>query len=306
MLVSVIIPTYNRVGTIKRAVDSVLSQTWKSIELIVVDDGSTDQTAEVLASYGDKIRPIFQGNRGPSAARNTGIQAATGEIISFLDSDDSWLPEKTERQVKLLQRASSFGVGCCVCNAQMRHTDGRSVNSFAVAGLQPDRPEGIWSNPADILLTRFLFFNQVVAVRREMLERAGLFRQDLRIMEDYDLALRLSLTGAWAFISDPLVAWHGGAENSLSRNVSELDTCLRAHEILLDLSRSPHWGRLMPRTLLRQRLRYLSRCIWAKQLLARPGLAVGLFGRFMTRCLQGYKVVYDRNPFFPRMITHVI
>ena len=303
MLVSVIIPVYNRAGTIESAVDSVLSQTYRPLEIIVVDDGSTDGTVDVLARYGEKIRLIRQDNQGPSGARNTGIKAATGEIISFLDSDDSWLPKKTERQVKLLQRASSFGVGCCVCNAQMIHSDGRSVSSFAMADLKPARAEGIWSNPAEMLLTRFLFFNQVVAVRREMLERAGLFRQDLRIMEDYDLALRLSLSGPWAFINDPLVRWNGGANNSLSRNISELDTCLRAYDILLNLSRSSRWGRLMPRALLRRRLRFLSRYIWAKRLLARPGRAFGLFGRGVNRFLRGYKAVYYHNPFSPRMMT---
>ncbi len=98
MLVSVIIPTYNRVKTIERAVNSVLAQTWTEQEVIVVDDGSTDQTGEILKVYGDKIRVIRQQNGGVSAARNAGIKAATGEIISFLDSDDEWLPSKTERQ----------------------------------------------------------------------------------------------------------------------------------------------------------------------------------------------------------------
>jgi len=85
MLVSVIIPTYNRAKTIERAVNSVLNQTWNQIELIVVDDGSTDQTVEVLKRYGNKIRLIRQQNGGPGAARNTGIKAATGDVISFLD-----------------------------------------------------------------------------------------------------------------------------------------------------------------------------------------------------------------------------
>ena len=146
MLVSVIIPTYNRAKTIERAVDSVLAQTWKELEVIVVDDGSTDQTNEVLKAYGDKIRVIHRQNGGASAARNTGIKAATGEIISFLDSDDEWLPSKTERQVNLLQRTESSGVGCCVCNARMLFSSG-TITSFQTAGLHPAQREGIWSQP---------------------------------------------------------------------------------------------------------------------------------------------------------------
>ncbi len=156
MLVSVIIPTYNRARTIERAVNSVLAQTWKEVEVIVVDDGSTDQTSEVLKVYGDKIRVIHQQNGGASAARNTGIKAATGEIISFLDSDDEWLPSKTERQVKLLQRTESSGVVCCVCDARMLFSSG-TVTSFQSARLHPEQVEGIWSNPAEVLATRFFF-----------------------------------------------------------------------------------------------------------------------------------------------------
>jgi glycosyltransferase involved in cell wall biosynthesis len=231
MLVSVVIPTYNRARTIKRAVDSVLAQSWKPIEIIVVDDGSTDETAQLLEDYRDKIRVIHQENRGASAARNTGIKASNGEIISFLDSDDTWLPEKTERQAKLLQKTQPYGVTCCVCNATMLFSKG-TVTSFAAAGLSPELSEGLWVNPAEVLATRFLFFNQVVAVRRDAIDQSGYFREDLKIMEDYDLELRLSITGPWAFITDPLVVWHEDAGNGLSRNLDEADLCRRTFEIL--------------------------------------------------------------------------
>ncbi|RYD30434.1 MAG: glycosyltransferase family 2 protein, partial [Verrucomicrobiaceae bacterium] len=95
-MVSVIIPTYNRIATIARAVDSVLAQTYPDIELIIADDGSSDGTCESLAGYGDRLRIVRQANSGPSAARNLGARAARGEILSFLDSDDSWLPDKIQ------------------------------------------------------------------------------------------------------------------------------------------------------------------------------------------------------------------
>src|SRR5687767_13189801 len=102
-LVSVIIPTYNRASVVCRAIDSVLGQTYGNIEVIVVDDGSTDETLERLHSYGDRIRVLTQANAGPSVARNRGIAVATGGIVAFLDSDDYWLPTKVARQVVLLE-----------------------------------------------------------------------------------------------------------------------------------------------------------------------------------------------------------
>ena len=303
MLVSVIIPTYNRAKTIERAVNSVLAQTWKEIEVIIVDDGSTDQTSEVLKAYGDKIRVIYQQNGGASAARNTGIKAATGKIISFLDSDDEWLPSKTERQVKLLQCTESSGVVCCVCNARMLFSSG-TVTSFQTARLHPEQAECVWSNPTPILIDRFLFFNQVVAVRREALDRIGYFRKDLRIMEDYDLALRLSLAGPWALITDSLVIWHEDAGSGLSRNLSQLDKCRITLQILNDFNNSAQFGPMLPSPRLRHRRLLLKRKIDALVLSSQPERSRWLSGKFMLWCLKIYEAIYRRLPFITRMHTH--
>ena len=101
-LVSVIMPTFNRSWSLKKAIDSVLSQEYASLETIVVDDGSTDDTPALLSSYGTRIRVIRQANQGVSAARNAGIRAAQGELITLLDSDDAWLPGKVQAQVDFL------------------------------------------------------------------------------------------------------------------------------------------------------------------------------------------------------------
>jgi glycosyltransferase involved in cell wall biosynthesis len=305
MLVSVIIATYNRSKTIERAVNSVLAQSWKAIEVIVVDDGSTDGTAHLLAKYGNKIRVISQRNQGAGAARNTGIKAASGEIISFLDSDDSWLPEKAERQVKLLLRTESSGVKCCICNATMLFGTGM-VSSFTTAGLHPKQREGVWTNPAEVLTMNFLFFNQVVAVRREVLEQSGYFREDLRIMEDYDLALRLSLIGPWAFIADPLVVWHEDAGSGLSRNLSQLEICRHTFQILNDLSNSVPFGPLLPSAPLRHRRRLLKRKINALVLSSQSGHIRAASGRIMLLYLRVYEAIYRRLPFTLRMITRAI
>src|SRR5215469_9413426 len=187
-LVSVIIPTFNRGDLICRAVDSALQQTYPNLQVIVVDDGSTDRTLHRLRRYGSQIQVISQANAGPSAARNRGIQAAKGELIAFLDSDDLWLPAKIERQVALLQKAGAHVPGC-VCNAVLKYTDRPQITSFQNSLLQPPVAEGLWLNTAQVLLRRFLLFNQTAMVRREVLERIGGFDESLRYLEDYDLAL---------------------------------------------------------------------------------------------------------------------
>lgn len=205
MRVSVIIPTYNRAGTIRMAVDSALAQTYPDLEVIVVDDGSKDDSLGVLATYGDRIRVISQANGGPSAARNRGVQDATGEIIAFLDSDDKWMPDKIARQVALMQRGGP-AMCCCVCNAQVIANDGKEIGTtFGMAGIRPIFGEGEWTNPQKVLATRFLLFNQVVAIRRDAFEKIGGFNLNLRLLEDYELSLRLSSAGSWGVISEPLV-----------------------------------------------------------------------------------------------------
>jgi glycosyltransferase involved in cell wall biosynthesis len=208
MLVSVIIPTYNRASTIVPVIESVLEQTYKKIEVIVVDDGSSDGTEHVLKNFGDRISVIRQENAGPSAARNRGVAVSKGEIVAFLDSDDHWMPDKIERQVSLMGRLGP-DVCCCVCNAWVRGTEGEdSGNTFDSAGIRLTFIEGQWTNPQDVLATRFLLFNQVVAVRREAFDRVGGFNEALRLLEDYELAVRLASVGAWGVISDPLVIKH--------------------------------------------------------------------------------------------------
>jgi len=305
-LVSVVIPTYNRAGTIGRAVNSVLAQSWRPLEVIVVDDGSTDRTADVLASFGGKIRLIRQNNQGPSGARNAGVRAAQGAVICFLDSDDTWLPGKTERQVKLLRSASAFGVKCCVCNARMVHANGMETTSFAAAGLRPKSKEGTWSNPTEVLIDRFLLFNQVAAVRREVFDEAGLFNPNLRIMEDYDLALRVSFAGPWAYIADPLAIWHGGAENSLSRTVSQRDAFMSARSILIELGDSPKWGSFLPQRQLRKQLRFLRRRITAANLTSRPNPLARALGCLMLAGLRGANAVQRRLPSCPQMVTQPV
>mgnify|MGYP002737498535 CR=1 FL=1 len=204
-LVSVIIPTFNRAATLKRTIDSALAQSYRPLEVIVVDDGSTDGTEAVIRSYGDRIHGIIQPNGGPSAARNTGAEAATGEWLAFLDSDDVWKPEKIARQVNLVNRAGRR-IDCCMCNAAIIDEDGVvGGTTFGASGVEGNLAEGYWLNPAPLIATRFILFNQVALIRCDAFRNAGGFKRELRLLEDHDLAFRLSLNGPWAFVADPLV-----------------------------------------------------------------------------------------------------
>lgn len=203
-LVSVIIPTYNRAQTIERSVQSALNQTYPEIEVIVVDDGSTDGTSEVLAGLQGPVRSVRQPNAGPSAARNRGVAEARGSIIAFLDSDDVWLPDKLALQMQVLESGGAE-MCCCVANCDLEDSSGRRTTSFALAGLHDAPESGILRNPAEIMCSRFLLFNQVVAVRKAAFEAVGGFHPDLWLLEDHHLALKLAVLGPWGIVGSPQV-----------------------------------------------------------------------------------------------------
>lgn len=214
-LVSVVIPTYNRSVKVCAAVESVLGQTYPSVETIIVDDGSTDDTRSRLAIYGDRVRVLRQANAGPGAARNAGFRCSRGDFLAFLDSDDVYLPSFVESCVALLLRAGA-GVPCCIANAELRRVDCESGLSFEGAGLRPRHPAGVWINVAEVLLTRFVVSAQTMVIRREAIDRVRGFDEGMRYLEDYKMALCLSTVGPWAFVSEPLVIWQQGPD-SLSR-----------------------------------------------------------------------------------------
>src|SRR5215472_17381180 len=152
-LVSVVIPTYNRAAMITRTIENIFAQTYSNIELIVVDDGSTDDTQAKLSGFGDRIRIITQSNSGPAVARNRGAAAARGEIIAFQDSDDLWRPTKLARQVALLSQYNNIAT-CCLCNALMGVSGGKEWTSFDDSLIHPIHSEGLWLNVSEVLATR--------------------------------------------------------------------------------------------------------------------------------------------------------
>jgi glycosyltransferase involved in cell wall biosynthesis len=191
----------------------VLGQTYRPVEVVVVDDGSTDATPNVLQGYGHAIVPVVQDNAGPAAARNRGIRESRGDLIAFLDSDDLWLATKLQRQVDLLQRAGA-DVPCCLCDTLMKSAERREQSSFQIARLGLGESQGLWVNPAVVLATRFVLFCQAALIRRRFLLDCGGFDERLWLMEDHDLALRLALRGPWAVIREPLAVWCGANDDS--------------------------------------------------------------------------------------------
>jgi len=205
--VSVIIPTYNRAGCLREAVDSVLAQKFRGFELIVVDDGSTDETPQLLREYGSSIRMLRQENRGVSAARNAGIAASRGELIAFLDSDDAWLPGKLARQVEFFRQNPEI----LICQTEeLWVKNGRRVNP----GQRHRKRGGMIFEPS---LALCLVSPSAVMLRRELFEQVGLFDERLPACEDYDLWLRVSCRFPVGLIETPLIIKRGGHADQLSR-----------------------------------------------------------------------------------------
>jgi glycosyltransferase involved in cell wall biosynthesis len=301
-LVSVVIPTFDRESTIARAVQSAVDQTYSNTEVIVVDDGSRDGTENVLSRFENRIRVIRQQNAGASAARNTGISIARGEIVAFLDSDDWWLSTKLEAQVELLE---SLGpdVPCCLCNISLPHKPFGKETSFELADLHPRLDKGLWRNPTEILLTRFVLFNQAVAVRRDALIKVGNFDHAFRVLEDYDFALRLSILGDWAFVKEPLVSYGVGQANSLSSGCN-VDKTIAPQAVIKVLEGLPKTGRFAEpavQQLARRRFRDSYRNLRAARLGQSPSAAGRLFGRAWELYLRASAAFWRRTFGYPKM-----
>lgn len=180
-IVSVIIPTHNRSHYITDALESVLEQTYGNIEIIVVDDGSTDGTEKALEPYQDRILYLQQNNEGAASARNFGIRKASGHYIAFLDSDDLYLPKKIERQVDALKNNEHLGF--VFCNSLFCYEDGVEIPM-----LEDEAPSG-YIFPK-LFMHNFISTNTIL-IKRECLEKVGTFK-DMVHAEDYDLWLRLA------------------------------------------------------------------------------------------------------------------
>jgi glycosyltransferase involved in cell wall biosynthesis len=213
-LVSVIIPTFNRSSMVVEAVESVLAQSYAELEVIVVDDGSTDDTRERLRSYGQRlILVVNEKNRGVSAARNRGIRQSRGEFVALLDSDDLWRPGKIQRQLDFFS-AHPRAMICQTEEIWVRR--GRRVNP-----RQKHRKYSGYIFPHCLPLC--IVSPSAVMIRRELLSRVGLFDEQLPACEDYDLWLRIAAHEPIFLLGEPLIVKRGGHDDQLSRTVPSMD-----------------------------------------------------------------------------------
>ena len=207
--VSVVIAAYNKADTLADAIDSVLAQTYRDFEILVIDDGSTDDTAQRVQRYGDKIRYLPKKNGGTGSARNLGIAHARGRFVAFLDGDDLWLPNKLGFQMAAFDREP--GLAAAQCSAYCVDPSLRVM-------------EKRLCTPAQDTLLDFLMFRNLpafascVVVRKDLFERVGGFATDLVILSDWDMSCRLARAGILRSVPEPLVLYRQYPNNQ-SRSV---------------------------------------------------------------------------------------
>ena len=222
-LVSVIIPTYNRAWCLFEAIDSVLAQTYTNYALIVVDDGSTDDTNKLL-SHCKGITVIQQTNQGVSAARNRGIAASKGELIAFLDSDDLWQPEKLDAQVAFFRQHNE----AMICQTEeIWIRNGRQI----FPKHRHKKTSGFFFERS---LELCLVSPSAVMMRRQLFDSVGLFDENLPACEDYDLWLRVNLRFPIFLIDKALVIKRGGHTDQLSANSGLDEYRIRSIQNLLE------------------------------------------------------------------------
>jgi glycosyltransferase involved in cell wall biosynthesis len=221
MTVSVIIPAYKAAEYIGETLDSVYAQTFSDYEIIVINDGSpdTEELERKLERYPSKLRYLKQENRGAAAARNTGIRAATGEFVAFLDADDTWLPKFLEEQVAFIKAT----------NADLVYCDAMLVGDSPLAGrtfmqLQPSRGE---VTPESLLAVTVTVLTSAVLARRQPVLDVGMFDEGIKRGHDFDLWFRLAKAGARFAYQAKVLAEHRVVESGLSGDtISQLERTL--------------------------------------------------------------------------------
>jgi glycosyltransferase involved in cell wall biosynthesis len=223
--ISVIIPAYNAAAFLPCAISSVLGQTFSDLEIIVIDDGSTDNTKEVVFPFGSRIQYLQTRNLGPSAARNLGIARSTGRYIAFLDADDWWLPNKLEVQIEILSQNPDHSFVCA------DWFNGETGNEPRISGLAGYKA---WDQPAsfDLMLEENFVNSSTVVVSREKLVRVGLFMESLRGAEDRHLWLRL-LDFNEAYVCKQILAFRRFHQGNTTATLSFIESQVKMIEDVL-------------------------------------------------------------------------
>lgn len=210
MKFSVVIPAYNRSKVVLRAINSVLNQTFQDFEIIVVDDGSEDETKEVVTSIRDeRIKYVWQKNQGATIARNTGILHSSGLYVSFLDSDDAWHRNMLEKQSQAYMNDPE--VGCVYTDVQVVESDGKK-HHFS-------KPLGACDNSYKAILAQgYMAPTSVVSGKRDLLIEVGMFDKDLPASQDDDMCFKLAKYSKVAFIPEEMADMYVGQINRISVN----------------------------------------------------------------------------------------
>jgi glycosyltransferase involved in cell wall biosynthesis len=214
--VSVVIPSYNRAEFVGQAIQSVLDQTWPNLELVVVDDGSTDHSMDVLRGFGDRIQVLTHPqheNHGQSASINLGLQHTDGQYVAILDSDDWWEKNKLERQVNYLQ--SHPEIGLVYGNGWSVSANGEKLFRF----YESDHREE--SDPARVLQDCYFLVPNNSLFRRDVLTKTGLFDESLRSAQDHDMAIRMAESTRIGYIPDEIF-FYRRHEDSISHRSTRL------------------------------------------------------------------------------------
>jgi glycosyltransferase involved in cell wall biosynthesis len=242
-LISVVIPTFNRARQVQAALRSVLEQTYPEFEIIIVDDGSTDGTGEVLqrligeeGQNGTRVRYFFRPNQGQSAARNVGIEEARGEWVAFLDSDDIWFPEKLEWQLRALEQ---FKGKCSACITDARLVDnlGMDTSAFRKSGRPFEESLGIdFGAVRNLVQYRDPYWLSTLLVRTEVVKQLECFDSQLGYAEDHDFFFRLSLVTPFCYVNRPLSSLDRSRspEGSNCRPWDEVEVRLRGSQTMFE------------------------------------------------------------------------
>jgi hypothetical protein len=266
--VSAVIPTYNCAPYIGQAIDSVLNQTYTNCEIIVVDDGSKDNTPLVLEKYGDRIRYIYQQNQGVSVARNRGIELARGEFVAFLDADDFFFFDKIAAQMAVFAAQPNIGIV---------HSGWRLVNSKG----EPLRDVKPWENIPKLDLEMWLRWKPVLpsamVFRRSWLQRAGGFDPRFPPAEDTDLALRLALMGCeTAWLKQVTVGYRQHEQSAMHKGLPQANSLAAVIDNFFAKPEVPDKIRLLER-----QIKY-STLVWIAWYLHRTGHPVEM-AQFLQR-----------------------
>jgi glycosyltransferase involved in cell wall biosynthesis len=237
--VSVVIPTYNRTQSTVAAIESVLAQGYRNFEIVVVDDGSTDGSSESIQQFvrqrargSETIRYFCQPNQGPSAARNQGIKQARGEYIAFLDSDDVWLPDKLEWQVRALEQFKGE-CGACFTDARYVNRSGMDIGTFQLCGRHFEQTIGIDHDAVKLLAKSFSgFWISTLIARADLARQVDGFDPEVSFAEDRDFLFRLSLITPFAYVNKELVSCdrNSSPADSDCRPWDKVEVRLRGHQ----------------------------------------------------------------------------